>query len=180
MTRVRPAFIARQRRLALVLAVATAIALLAVALTRPLTGLAAAPTPTCATSNLRLDKVGEDDFTSHRGWIFAMRNVGPGTCQLRGYPHVRLLDAHARPMPTTIGHLPGSVHTVVLATWRRAFFATTYAVSGPCSAAVFAYGMGITPPRASPRLVWYAGRFDLCGPAPAAVQVSPVAATRQF
>lgn len=168
----------RAERLAL--AITGVLACLAVALTRPAAGLAAASAPTCATSNLRLDKVGEDDFTSHRGWIFALRNVGSRTCQLRGYPRVRLLDANARPMPTTIGHFGGPAHTVVLATWHRAFFATTYAVSGPCPAAVFAYAMGITPPRASPRLVWYAGRFDLCGPAPAEVNVSPVAGTRQF
>jgi Domain of unknown function (DUF4232) len=127
-----------------------------------------------------LDKIGEDNFTSHRGWIFALRNVGSRTCQLKGYPAVHLLDANARVMPTIIVHFGGPAHTVVLAAWQRAFFATSYAVSGPCPAAVFAYGMGITPPRASPRLVWYAGRFDLCGPAPAEVSVSPVAPTRQY
>lgn len=170
---------ARRLSLALALAIASFIAWPAVALTSPTARLAAS-TPTCAPSNLRLDKIGEDDFTSHRGWIFALRNVGSRTCQLRGYPSIRLLNAHARPMPTTIDHFGGPAHTVVLASWHRAFFATTYAVSGPCSAAVFAYGMGITPPRASPRLVWYAGRFDLCGPAPAEVNVSPVEATRHF
>ncbi len=170
----------RRRSLVLALAIMGAVASPAVALAPPTPGLAAASVPTCATSNLRLDKIGEDDFTSHRGWIFALRNVGSRTCQLKGYPSVRLLDAHARPMPTRIGRFGGPAHTVVLATWHRAFFATTYAVSGPCSAAVFAYGMGITPPRLSPRLVWYAGRFDLCGPAPAEVNVSPVAATRRF
>jgi Domain of unknown function (DUF4232) len=170
---------ARGRLWALAVAIAAIVALSAIALTWPTTGRAAS-TPTCATSNLRLDKIGEDDFTSHRGWIFALRNVGPVTCQLKGYPRVRLLDASARPMPTTVGHFGGPAHVVVLAPWHRGFFATTYAVSGPCPAAVFAYGMGITPPRARPRLVWYAGRFDLCGPGPAAVNVSPVAATRRF
>lgn len=162
------------------MAITGMIALLAIALARPTAGLAAASTPTCATSNLRLDKIGEDDFTSHRGWIFALRNVGPVTCQLKGYPRVRLLDADARPMPTTIGHFGGPAHVVVLAPWRRGFFATTYAVSGPCPAAVFAYGMGFTPPRARPRLVWYTGRFNLRGPGPAEVNVSPVASTRRF
>jgi len=127
-----------------------------------------------------LDKIGEDDYTSHRGWVFALRNVGSHTCQMKGYPAVHLLDANARIMPTTIAHLGGPAHPVVLAPWQRAYFATVYAVSGPCSAAVFAYGMGITPPRAASRLVWYAGRFDLCGPGPAVVSISPVASTRQY
>lgn len=140
----------------------------------------AASTPTCGTSTLRLDKIGEDDYTSHRGWIFALRNVGSRTCQLTGFPAVHLLDANARVMATTMIHFGGPAHPVVLAPWRRAYFATVYAVSGPCPAAVFAYGMGITPPRAASRLVWYAGRFDLCGPGPAVVSISPVAATRQY
>jgi Protein of unknown function (DUF4232) len=140
----------------------------------------AAVAPTCAASSLRLDKIGEDDYTSHRGWIFTVRNVGSRTCEMKGYPAVRLLDANARVMPTAVVHLGGPPHPVVLAPWRRAFFATVYAVSGPCSAAVYAYGMGITPPRAGSGLVWYAGRFDLCGPGPAVVSISPVASTRQY
>jgi Protein of unknown function (DUF4232) len=169
----------RRPSLALVLVMAGVFASSTVAFAQSAKGRAAS-TPTCATSNLRLDKIGEDDYTSHRGWIFALRNVGSRTCQLNGYPAIRLLDANARVMPTMIFHFGGRAHTVVLAAWQRAFFATTYAVSGPCPAAVFAYGMGITPPRAAARLVWYAGRFDLCGPAPAAVSVSPVASTRQY
>jgi Domain of unknown function (DUF4232) len=145
----------------------------------PASGVAAS-TPACSTSSLRLDKIGENDFTSHRGWDFAVRNVGPRTCHLKGYPVVRLLDANANAMPTTIGHFGGPAHTVVLAPWHRAFFSITFAVSGPCQSAVFAYGMRIVPPGASSGLVWYAGRFDLCGPAPASVNVSPVAFPRQF
>jgi hypothetical protein len=144
------------------------------------TKVRAAFTPTCGTSILRLDKIGEDDYTSHRGWIFALRNSGSRTCQMRGYPAVHLLDANARVLPTTIVHFGGPAHPVVLAPWRRAFFATVYAVSGPCPAAVFAYGMGITPPRAASRLARYAGRFDLCGPAPAVVSISPISSTRQY
>jgi len=169
----------RTRSLALVLVVAGALGSSAAAFAHS-TGAHAASTPTCATSALRLDKIGEDDYTSHRGWVFALRNVGSRTCQMKGYPAVHLLDANARTMPTTIAHLGGPAHPVVLAPWQRAYFATVYAVSGPCSAAVFAYGMGITPPRAASRLVWYAGRFDLCGPGPAVVSISPVASTRQY
>jgi Domain of unknown function (DUF4232) len=127
-----------------------------------------------------LDKIGEDDSMSHRGWIFTLRNVGARACEMKGFPAVRLLDANARGMPTMVVHFGGPAHSVVLAPWRRAFFATVYAVSGPCPRAVFAYGMGIAPPRAAARLVWYAGRFDLCGPGPAVVSISPVASTRQY
>jgi hypothetical protein len=137
-------------------------------------------TPRCSVSNLRVDKVGEDDFTSHRSWDLALRNVAPTTCQLRGYPRVRLLDSRARLMPTRVDHVAGSPHTVVLRPWHRAFFTFTFATSGPCSRAVFAYGVRVIPPNASRRLAYYAGRFDLCGPPPAMVTVSPVMARRPF
>ena len=168
-----------ERHRAAALAIICVLALSVVAFTVPASGVAAS-VPTCSTSNLRLDKIGESDFTSHRGWDFALRNVGSRTCHLKGYPSVRLLGATARPLPTNMGHFGGPPHNVVLAPWHRAFFSITFAVSGPCSAAVFAYGMAITPPSASPRLVWYAGRFDLCGPSPASVNISPVAFPRQF
>ena len=135
--------------------------------------------PRCSSSNLRVDKVGEQGFTSHRSWDLALRNVGSTTCHLNGYPGVRLLDSRAGLMPTTVGHVAGPPHNVALHPWQRAFFSFTFATSGPCAHAVFAYGVRIIPPNAS-RLVWYAGRFDLCGPAPATVEVSPVMATRPF
>jgi hypothetical protein len=169
-----------RRRLRVIAAAAACSVLLAtVALSVPSIGFASS-TPHCATSNLRLDKVGENDFTSHRGWIFAFRNVGAVTCHLKGYPGARLLGSHAQTMGTRIGHFGGLPHTVVLHPWHRAFFAITFAVSGPCPAAVFAYGMRITPPGGLPGLVWYAGKFDLCGPGPALLNVSPVAFPRQF
>lgn len=169
----------RRRRLGVSISVlVSAVVLATVVFAAPSSGLAS--TPRCATSNLRLDKVGENDFTSHRGWAFALRNVGTVTCYLKGYPGLRLLGRHARSMRTKVVHFAGPAHTVVLAPWHRAFFAVTFAVSGPCPAAVFAYGMRIVPPGASPRLVWYAGRFDLCGPGPAVLSVSPVAFPRQF
>jgi hypothetical protein len=168
-----------KRHRAVALAIICVLALLVVAFTVPASGVAAA-VPICSTANLRLDKIGESDFTSHRGWNFALRNVGPRTCRLRGYPSVQLLSATAQPLPTDMGHFGGPAHNVVLAPWHRAFFSVTFAVSAPCSAAVFANGMAITPPTGAPRLVWYAGRFDLCGPSPALVNISPVAFPREF
>jgi len=153
-------------------------------LAAPSTGVGAtrAAIRTCSTSDLRVDKIGESDFTSHRGWIFALRNVGRVTCKLRGYPSVRLLGARAQNLPTTVVHFGDSPKTVTLTPWKRAYFATTFAVSGPClpRPPVFAYGMAFTPPGASPRLVHYAGRFDLCGPAPARVSIAAVSATNHF
>lgn len=168
----------RQLRV-LLLAAIGALVLAAVGLAAPSSG-SGASTPRCSTSNLRVDKVGEDDFTSHRSWDFALRNVGSTTCHLNGYPGVGLLDSGARFMHTTVGHVAGPPHNVVLHPWHRAFFSFTFATSGPCAQAVFAYGVQIIPRNALQRLVWYAGKFDLCGPPPALVNVSPVMATRPF
>jgi hypothetical protein len=150
-----------------------------IALTAPTSGVAAS-NPRCSASRLRLDKVGENDFTSHRGLAFAFRNVGPVTCTLKGYPRARLLGAQAQGMTTSVVHFGGPTKNVVLHPWHRAFFAVTFAVSGPCPSAVFAYGMRLAPPGSSSGLVWFEGKFDLCGPAPARLSVSPVAFPRQF
>ena len=170
----------RQSRLrTLIVAALCGLVPVAVGSAAPSVGFAAS-TARCSASNLRLDKVGQSEFTSHRGWIFALRNVGAVTCQLTGYPVARLLGSSAQRMNTRIRHFGGPARTVVMPPWRRGFFAVTFAVSGPCSSAVFAYGMRIVPPGASSGLVWYSGRFDLCGPAPALLSVSPVASSRRF
>lgn len=169
----------RRRRLILRLGPALAVLVCVVGSAVPASGIAAA-TPACSPSNLRLDKIGESDFTSHRGLNFAVRNVSPQTCRLKGFAAVRLLAANARAMPTVVGRFGGPARLVLLAPWHRAFFSVTFAVSGPCPAAVFAYGMRFVPPGASAGLVWYEGRFDLCGPGPAAVRVSPFAFPREF
>jgi hypothetical protein len=136
----------------------------------------------CRTANLRVDFRNEDDALSHRGLNFALRNVGPTTCTLRGYVSLRLLDSGARAMATHEYHFgtPPAVHTVTLHPWHRAFFTMYFAVSGPCPAAVYAWGMRFTPPAASAGLVYYEGRFDLCGPGPAQVGISPLRASPQF
>jgi hypothetical protein len=141
--------------------------------------------PRCPTAHLRLDKTGESDGLSHRGINFALRNVGPTTCQLKGYPSLRLLGSMAQTMPTTVYHFggpPGSapVRTVVVKPWHRAFFSIYFAVSRPCPGAVYAWGIRFVAPFARSGLVWYAGRFDLCGPGPAQVGVSPLRAAPQF
>jgi Protein of unknown function (DUF4232) len=169
----------RTRLRSLLVAVFGALALAVGGLAVPSSAFGA-PTPRCSTSDLRVDKVGEDDFTSHRSWDLALRNVGSTTCHLKGYPGAGLLDSVARSMATNVGHVAGPPHNVVLHPWQRGYFSFTFATSGPCSSAVFAYGVKIIPPNNSQRLVWYAGKFDLCGPSPARVTVSPVMSTRPF
>ena len=158
---------------------AGALALVVAGLLVPATGWAASP-PRCSPANLRLDKVGEQGFTSHREWVLALRNVSSRTCRLKGYPNVALLDAGAKSMRTTVTHHAGARKNVVLKPWGRAFFGFTFATNGPCSKSVFAYGVRVNPPGNRRGLVWYAGRFGLCGPAPARVDVTPVSSKRPF
>jgi hypothetical protein len=128
-------------------------------------GAASAPAR-CATANLRLDFVGGQGFTSHRAWDFALRNVGSTTCHLNGYPGVSLLDAHARPDGVTASRNTAfPAKNVVLHPWQRAFFSFVFVVAGPCLPHSFsAYGLQVFPPGSSRRLVYYAGRFDVCDP----------------
>ena len=86
---------------------------------------------TCSISNLRVDKVGESDFTGHRGWIFALRNIGSRTCKLRGYPSVRLLGASAQNLPTTVDHFGSSRNAVI----RRGKAACAWAGGIPAAVA---------------------------------------------
>jgi len=147
-------------------------------------GLASADTAavvrTCGGAGLRIDKIGANASTSHRTWDMALRNVSSSPCQIHGYPSIRLLDSGARPIATNVVHNLGPPHTVLLKPFQRGFFEFTYAVSAPCPAAVFAYGIRATPPHARTGVVWYQGKFDLCGPGPANVVVSPVLAHKPF
>lgn len=163
----------------LLLGITGALALATAGLIAPPSGFGAS-TPRCAVANLRVDRIGTEGFTSHASWDMALRNVGSTACHLKGFPGVALLDNGARFMPTTVDHRFGPPRTVVLRPWQRGFFSFTYVTNGPCSRAVFAYGIQIIAPTALQRLVWYAGRFGLCGPAPAQVTVSPVLAKRPF
>jgi Protein of unknown function (DUF4232) len=127
--------------------------------------IGAGSTPQCATSSLRLDRIGGQGFTSHQEWDFALRNVSPKTCHLKGYPRVVLLDKGARPISVHVDHHPGAQQTVVLHAWQRAFVSFVYVVSGPCIPHFFsAYGLALFPPGSGQRLVFYKGRFDVCSP----------------
>lgn len=138
--------------------------LVAVAVAAPSSSLGAGGTPRCATGNLRLDLVSRSAATSHEFWDMGLRNVGPNTCRLRGYPGVGLLDANANRINVTVARASGrTVKTVVLHPWQRTTFTFEYVTSGPCIPHDFsAYGLRVTPPNDIRGLVWYAGKFGVC------------------
>lgn len=123
-------------------------------------GLAAAPQ--CTTPNLSLEFARGQGATSHRFWDLALRNVGPATCELHGYPGVGLLDSGARLMSVPVDRKAGAVRTVVLHPWDRAFFTFSFTVSAPCAHGVFPFGIQVIPPNSTEWLRMYR-RFDVCG-----------------
>ena len=151
---------ALRARLAAVVAVCALVATIALPSVS-----SASVTPRCATSNLALSFVRSQAATSHRAWDFALRNVGPATCQLRGYPGAGLLNGQAGLINVAVKRVSSPVQTVVMHTWQRAFFTFTYVTSGPCIPHSFsAFGLQFFPPNATQRLVYYSGRFGLCNP----------------
>lgn len=136
----------------------------AIGVVAPATASTARP-PLCRVANLRLDKIGGQGFTSHHEWDFALRNVGSSSCRVQGYPALALLDAHAHRVAYTVQHHPSRTRAVVLATWKRAYFAFVYTVAGPCTTQppAIAYGLQVAPHGVHGRLAYYAGRFALCG-----------------
>lgn len=143
-------------RLALVVA---ALTLGGGALSGPAIGSGGAPR--CLTAFLRLDLVRRTGFTSHRAWDFALRNTGPVTCHLRGYPGVALLDSRAMVEGPSVVRRTAAVHTVVLKPWNRTFFTFVFAVAAPCPSGVNASGLQVFPPNSRSALRWH-GRFDVC------------------
>ncbi len=125
----------------------------------------ASSTPVCSTSRLRLETAGGQGFTSHRELDFALRNVGPATCHLKGFPGIGLLDAHANLLSTSVTRNGGSQPAVVLHTWHRAFFRFVYTVAAPCLPHFYSfYGLQVIAPAATQGLRWYAGgRVEVCG-----------------
>ena len=157
------------------LGMVTVLAMLVAGLAAPSSSLSAS-TPRCSTSNLRLDFVNEEAATSHRFWNLALRNVGPTTCHLKGYPGVGLLDVNAKAINDPVVRQTGfKQRNVVLTPWQRAYFSFSYAVSGPCIPNFFyAYGIEVFPPNGTQRLVYYRGRFDVCGRSLSQPRVYPV------
>jgi Protein of unknown function (DUF4232) len=134
--------------------------------------------PPCATSNLRLDFVDASAATSHRLWDLSLRNVGSTTCHLKGFPGVGLLDSGARLINDSVFRETAfKPQNVTLKPWQPAYFSFIYAVSGPCRPHFFyAYGIQVFPPNNTQRLVYYAGKFDVCAPPLSHPGVYPVRA----
>jgi hypothetical protein len=167
----------KNRSFALICGVASALVVAAGALAVPALGSGAA-TPRCATSNLRLDLVPPvEAATGHRFWNLTLRNVGSTTCHLKGFPGVGLLDSHASPISVNVIRQTGfKQRNVVLHPWQRAWFTFEYAASGFCAPVdtLSAFGIRVFPPNSTSRLVYFRGRFDLCGPPAAHPSVYPV------
>jgi Domain of unknown function (DUF4232) len=145
------------RRCAVLVAVSCALTFAAVS---PSASLAA--TPRCSTGNLTLEFVRSSAALSHRFWDLALRNVGPVTCQLRGYPGIGLLNSSARLMNVHVARRSGfPVRTVVLGPWRASYFTFGYAVSAPCTRGIFPWGIQVFPPNNAQYLRMYR-RFDVC------------------
>ncbi len=140
----------------------------------------AATPPRCATARLRLVLVRQSAGAGRRFWEMALRNAGPATCGLRGYPGVGLLDARGRVLSVQVKRETGQpIRTVTLTRGRSAYFTLAYEDSGPCLPHFFsAYGVTVYPPNSTTRLVRRSARFEICsvsiGGSPA---VTPVRAT---
>jgi hypothetical protein len=146
---------------------------LGAALVAPGAGIGSTPSR-CATANLRLEFVQQLGAAGARDRTMALRNVGPTTCVLRGYPGVGLLDGHAQLMTLTVNRAHRAVHTVTLSAWHRAFFTFHFESNGPCSSGVFPTGMQVYPPNATQALRIYQPAGICAGDHPA---VTPVRAT---
>jgi hypothetical protein len=58
----------------------------------------------CAAAQLRLAYAGTDGATGHLEITFALRNVSPTPCRLRGYPAARLLSKSGAALPLRVQH----------------------------------------------------------------------------
>ncbi len=153
-----------KRLVALLFGVASALLIAGGALAVPALG-SGASTPGCATSNLRLDFVPPvGAATGNRYWDMTLRNVGPATCHLQGFPGVGLLDSHANPINVNVVRQTGfTQRNVVLHPWQRAWFTFHYALGAFCPGhSLSAFGIRVFPPNSTSRLVYYSGKFSLC------------------
>jgi Domain of unknown function (DUF4232) len=134
----------------------------------------AAIVPRCTAPNLSLEFARGQGATSHRFWDLALRNVGPATCELRGYPGIGLLDSGGRLMNVPVDRKATAANTVVMHPWDRAFFTFSFTVSAPCAHGLFPFGIQVIPPNTTQWLRMYK-RFDVCGGS--RPTVTPVRAT---
>ena len=148
---------------ALLLSLLMVVALPAPGHAKPQRSAASAVVARCLTGHLRLSFVRGQGATSHRFWDLALRNVGPGTCRLQGYPGVGLLDKSGHLTAVNVEREGGPTPSVIVAVGQRAYFSFSYVVSDPCLPHFFtAYGLQVIPPNRTQRLVYHSGRIDIC------------------
>ena len=118
-------------------------------------------TPRCSTSNLRLELARTLGAAGARDWDLVLRNVGPHTCHLKGYPGVALLDRGAHVINVTVVRRKGTVREVILHAWQRSFFTLHFESAAPCPSGIFPAGLQVFPPNSAQQLRMY-DPFGVC------------------
>ena len=97
-----------------------------------------ATAPRCKAKNLILQHIDARTAGSFKDPTdLALRNTGPATCALTGFPRVRLLDGHGRAMPIGIRRIHSwqgvrlPVRMVLPKTWQPAYLSVFYTGGGP-------------------------------------------------
>jgi hypothetical protein len=119
----------------------------------------------CPAAQLRISRLDVQGAAGHRYWDLALRNVGPASCRMRGYPGVGLLDAHGRLLAVNVSRVSGFPRpTVTVAPGRSAYFSFGYTTGGPCIPHTFnAFAIEVYPPDDYSHLLFDArGAFNVC------------------
>ncbi len=112
--------------------------------------------------------------------VFRWRNHSTATCTLRGYPHVRLLDARSRAVPIVVHHgasyltPPAPVRVVRLHQGDAAYFSLEWGhnAGAGITCVVVRHALLTPPGTSSPQPIGgWAERMTVCGPY---LNVSPV------
>ncbi|MEV0978815.1 DUF4232 domain-containing protein [Streptomyces sp. NPDC049915] len=96
---------------------------------------ASAAVPTCAASNLYLSMGRQDHGAGQLYWPLRFTNTGTGSCALRGYPGVSVLDVAHRQTGPAATRTGQSVATVTLRpaqTVSAVIHTTNGPIGGPC------------------------------------------------
>ncbi len=145
---------------------------------------AAAATPRCHASQLRVSILDREGAAGTTYWNMALRNVGRTACHMIGYPGVGLVDSNSRLINVKVQR--SAVTPSLFVTVRpgqQAYFTFGYpSLIGACSSHFSSYGVQIIPPNEFQRIVLRTSRFDVCSPSSAVAnpQVWTVRPTPHF
>jgi hypothetical protein len=125
---------------------------------------AASTSPLCSAADLRLSLVRSHSAATVTYWDLVLRNSGPKTCRLRGYPTVHLLGPHGAPLPIRIARVIGvPVRIVTVPPGHRAYFTVVYVPGRRCGQdRHYAYGLTAVPPGSVRALVIHRHRYAIC------------------